>query len=591
LVIAGSVRQNQLITTFGIGAIVDFVDHAVMIAGLDDWFESKEDNKHLRIYNENLQNITGAKYFVLPKTDKGEHFWEKTPDIPSYSFPEKMYCPNCSRIFDIKDLPANRNHNCPVCNKPLVASRFVLVCENGHIEDFPYSWWVHKGKKCEKDLNYPGIKMYNVDGRSDIDSVVIECMECNAKRSMSSAFLENIFNGPEGYKCRGNHPHLKNSHFDGKTSCAAPLKTRLRSSSSIYFPVIQSALSIPPWSQRAIQIMQKYYDETVQFITDPAQLYAFLDKLLNDGSIPKQISKDDLLKAYGEIKKNKDIGKVKTKADVSFAEYTVLCKGKMEGDDEYSALEADTPDNFKKYFDKIVIVDKLTVVQALAGFTRLKPWNGSEDDDRIVPLFSEPKEEFWLPAVKNYGEGIFFLFNPNAINTWRHSVKDRYSLLKTNFAKSYLENEYLSDEYILLHTFSHLLIRQLADECGYNAASLREKIYCTYNNSENIMNGVLVYLASSDSDGSLGGLISIAQNKNLLETIMRKMIQKALWCSADPFCLNSKGQGFESLNYAACHDCTLLPETSCEFRNVFLDRVSIVGTPEERSLGFMYREI
>jgi hypothetical protein len=105
------------------------------------------------------------------------------------------------------------------------------------------------------------------------------------------------------------------------------------------------------------------------------------------------------------------------------------------------------------------------------------------------------------------------------------------------------------------------------------------------------MNGVLVYLTSSDSDGSLGGLISIAQNKNLLEKIMRKMIQKALWCSADPFCLNSNGQGFESLNYAACHDCTLLPETSCEFRNVLLDRVSIVGTPEERSLGFMYREI
>ena len=125
-------------------------------------------------------------------------------------------------------------------------------------------------------------------------------------------------------------------------------------------------------------------------------------------------------------------------------------------------------------------------------------------------------------------------------------------------------------------------------ECGYGLASLKEKIYSKfYDGGDNNLNmyGVLIYLATPDSDGSLGGLISIAQDKYRFQKILDDMLKKALWCSADPLCINSKEQGFLSLNYAACHDCTLLPETSCEFRNVLLDRGAIVGIAENRELG------
>jgi len=72
-----------------------------------------------------------------------------------------------------------------------------------------------------------------------------------------------------------------------------------------------------------------------------------------------------------------------------------------------------------------------------------------------------------------------------------------------------------------------------------------------------------------------------------MQSILKNMLHKALWCSADPLCCTSTQQGFHSLNYAACHDCVLLPETSCEFRNVLLDRISIVGTPEKPDIGLM----
>ena len=142
----------------------------------------------------------------------------------------------------------------------------------------------------------------------------------------------------------------------------------------------------------------------------------------------------------------------------------------------------------------------------------------------------------------------------------------------------------------MLHTFSHLLIRQLANECGYSTASMKERIYSTFlshSGKNEIMNGILIYTASSDCDGSLGGLISAAQNTDKLHDILENMLTKAAWCSGDPLCISSTEQGFDSLNYSACHDCVLLPETSCEFRNVLLDRVSIVGRPEEPQLGLM----
>ena len=101
------------------------------------------------------------------------------------------------------------------------------------------------------------------------------------------------------------------------------------------------------------------------------------------------------------------------------------------------------------------------------------------------------------------------------------------------------------------------------------------------------MCGILIYLSTSDSEGSLGGLISIAKNKSRLRAILKNMLHKAMWCSADPLCCNATKQGFHSLNYAACHDCVLLPETSCEFRNILLDRISIVGMPDNPKMGLL----
>ena len=142
----------------------------------------------------------------------------------------------------------------------------------------------------------------------------------------------------------------------------------------------------------------------------------------------------------------------------------------------------------------------------------------------------------------------------------------------------------------MLHTFAHLFIREISNICGYSAASIREKIYSEVDEKDGVkMCGILVYVSSTDSDSSLGGLISIADNEDVLERILDSMLERASWCSGDPLCISSMKQGYKNLNYAACHDCTLLPETSCEKYNCFLDRASIVGLPNDPEVGFFAR--
>jgi hypothetical protein len=140
-------------------------------------------------------------------------------------------------------------------------------------------------------------------------------------------------------------------------------------------------------------------------------------------------------------------------------------------------------------------------------------------------------------------------------------------------------------QFVLLHTLAHVVINQLAFECGYGSASLRERLYCDVTDLYNPMCGVLIYTASGDSEGSMGGLVRQA-SQGSFETIIGRAIQNAGWCSSDPVCIESNGQGAENCNLSACHSCCLLPETSCEEGNRLLDRAMLIGTPGNAQIGF-----
>jgi len=224
------------------------------------------------------------------------------------------------------------------------------------------------------------------------------------------------------------------------------------------------------------------------------------------------------------------------------------------------------------------------------GFTRSKPFEEGSDNKMIQELTTDNSIR-WLPATVVKGEGIFFEFNIDAIKEWEKKfdfkylieIKKKYDELRKS--RGLNEEKNIRNKYFLIHTFAHLIINQLSYSCGYGSSSLRERVYCNERSDENEMQGVLIYTASGDSEGSLGGLVREGEPQNLVK-IIKKMLHKANVCSYDPVCLDHKQQGLNGTNASACHACSFLSETSCEQSNQLLDRTTIIGDVRRNSIGY-----
>jgi hypothetical protein len=227
-------------------------------------------------------------------------------------------------------------------------------------------------------------------------------------------------------------------------------------------------------------------------------------------------------------------------------------------------------------FDHVVVATKLREVRALVGFSRLDPAATVVSPDLGKGLD-------WLPGLEVFGEGIFIGLVEEAVRQWEAGpAVGRVEILGKRRQSSRL-SFWLPEakpRVVLLHTLAHLLIRQMAFDSGYSSASLRERIYAAPPTDDRPgQAGILIYTAAGDAEGTLGGLARLGEPERLAPSMLA-MLQRSLWCSNDPICRDSPGQGLGALNRAACHACTLISETSCIYSNALLDRALVVGSPE-----------
>lgn len=595
-----SVRAAQAVLQYGVGAMVDFPDQTLVTAAPEYW------TSYSRIFDDRFAKALGVEYFAMPT------------NISYARFPEWYFCPKCRKfqplkkwISDYRKKPRNKaaeydNHmishlQCPDCNQDLVVARIVTVCEKGHLNDFPWIKWVHARSKrpvCSK----PDLRFKTGSSATEgLEGLTIECKTCNARTTLKDAFNKNIFmemdtdSGREDFICEGYHPF---KHV--KEPCGCYPRTVQRGASSVYFPLIHSSLVIPPYANKLnTKIEQsKAYEECVVIIEDedpedrPAKIKKSFSKWAAKIAIEIGVLQSDVEKILSRKWLEPDV----EVADVGSVQYRF---------DEYMALngEISTPKDALGDFSRepmpvneynlphikgISLVEKIRVVNALTGFSRIEPVHS--ELDRGFVCVKHP-ETVWYPAYEVRGEGIFIEFNEKDIDEWieKHpEVNERAQKLNINYSESFLGDNHprrITAKFIMLHTLSHLLISQLSFECGYSIASLSERIYCSEEEDGKKMAGILIYTASGDSEGTLGGLVRQGRS-DAFPRIMRKAINNAKTCSNDPVCIMSHGQGRDSLNLAACHACALLPETCCEERNSFLDRGLIIGTFEDKELGF-----
>ncbi|MDP2828665.1 MAG: DUF1998 domain-containing protein [Sulfuricellaceae bacterium] len=279
---------------------------------------------------------------------------------------------------------------------------------------------------------------------------------------------------------------------------------------------------------------------------------------------------------YRVFSRDIQVGYPKTDLDIRGADFT-----------KYGPLARDA-------FSRIGLLHKLRETRAFEGFSRIYSTGANTRIEQRALFMEEPKH--WLPAIVVRGEGIFLQFSEDRLQQWivQHGVEldERLSLMSRNMAalatRRHQESRPITPRFVLLHTFAHLLINQLVQDCGYGSASLRERIYSA--DGDNPMAGILIYTAAGDSEGTMGGLVRMGQSDRL-EEVIRRALDKARWCSTDPVCIESKGQGPDNCNLAACHSCALLPETSCEEQNRLLDRGVVIGTIERPGLGFFTSKV
>ncbi|OFI07096.1 hypothetical protein CLOACE_05010 [Clostridium acetireducens DSM 10703] len=611
-----NVRISQIISTFGPGAIMDFRDQTLMTAAPKYWDENYD-----VIHDERLEKKLHVSEFRIHKDMECEK------GVPFVRFPGWYFCPNCKKFQHIskweKEYEQKNNKFmlkpiCMSCKISIIPVSVLIACENGHIDDFPWIEWVHlhKGKVC----NNPKLKIVSNSGTLGLEGFRVECTTCKASNSLKNAFNKNTFKDIiEGikyksideelrrkFKCTGNMP------WKGKKEkeCSEFPRAILRNASSIYFPKIESSILIPPYSED-LNTKIENSREFEYFLNDKIknEKRGTLDRFLKEDfeyyieEIAKKIGEEDNIYAIRKIMKRKIDGNNES-IDENYnrnfyraEEYDALL-GKIAESSFNSREFKIIPKNSAEYgmeeISKVTLVKKLKEVRALVGYTRINPplpyimgTDKSSDKSKVVNI--KGYEDKWYPAYEVRGEGIFIELNPKLIDKWQQDTKIKNKAEKLSQRYNKDKNDELKREitpkFILLHTFAHALIRELSFECGYSSASLRERIYCNSSEEEMEMSGILIYTASGDSEGSLGGLVKQG-NPAFLPRIIINAINRIKWCSSDPVCINSSGQGRESLNLAACHNCVLLPETSCEEFNVLLDRTMLVGGLEDKDIGF-----
>lgn len=564
-----TVRRAQLITTYGVGSILPVESESFMVAGLEAWLPRPQD----AIDEPRLCASLGVRNLYTPPGGDGGGM------VPMVRFPEWVSCPTCSRLDKFwrladkpKDQYVNRCRHCLTVR--LVPSRFVACCVSGHIQDFPYMSWVHRGSDRSAEDTRHSLRLSTDPRSSTLAGITVTCT-CGASRTLEGA----LGRGALGQRCGGRSPWLDTP----KDECAEGLVGLQRGASNVWFADVQSALTVDRSMTKAEQLLERIRPE-LHGIPDTdmkvmlgikARQHGVDESSLIDAFYKAEQTPTDRGDALRALRHDEYEALARLHPEIDGSE-TFVCSPTMVGAD----------DGVGRLLDLVSQVPKLREVRALRGFGRVVAPSRESGGARGRLSGARPD---WLPAIEVLGEGVFVRLREDSLVGWEQSVfalgrAERLTHAMRVATPDWAEGaEAVSPRLLLLHSLSHILLSELALDTGYPASSIRERLYAEHGQS-----GILLYTATADAAGSLGGLCAQGTVDNI-RAILESAAERAQWCSADPVCLESTATGAGARNLAACHSCLLIPEVSCELQNGLLDRASLVGTESEPAAGFLHR--
>jgi hypothetical protein len=585
----GTIRQSQLITTFGPGSLMDLVDHAVLVGGLEFWSYDRDKGFPV-IHEPRLRDAIAAKLDGTDRKLSVERAFRAPPigddqeptkfsGVQVLEFPTWMVCqnPDCRALVKSGGLDTKGGryyHQCLRGSPTLaVPVRFVGACKRGHIADFPWIFYVHReGERCAA----PNLRLLE-GATGDFSEIRVVC-SCGQSQKLSNALAVDV-----NPRCQGERPWLGT---EGGEECGERLRLHVRTASNGYFAQVVSALSIPEKGKEVDEVVQTLWNylsevETIQDLAWPRKKQSEVREGL------KSFSDDEVMAAIKLRRKGvpPERKPLRTAEFDQFISQPVETPGELPGEDD-DFFARTTNDQLPPGVGQIVLASKVREVRAQIGFTRLEPVTPDLQGEFDLGVQSAPLGLItdWLPASEIRGEGVFIRLDEDAVSAWedRPAVKARGEELAAGYDQWAKEFEkpppFPGTRFYLLHSLGHLLITGMSLECGYAASALRERIYCAPANDPTPMAAILLSTGSSGSEGTLGGLVEEGRNIRLH---LRRAFDLGTLCSNDPVCACHTPRDDYAERYlegAACHGCLFIAECSCERFNRYLDRALVLPT-------------
>jgi hypothetical protein len=575
--------------------MLDLPNHSVLVGGLDTWSTGGDEIIEPRLVDK-LKLLFDPPLTVLklyaPPPDLDDPTAPQT-GITAWQFPEWFITQDVDAdasdgivrarmLVHRRMLTKGKFIDDTKKKRSVVPIRFVRACRSGHIGDIDWFSFTHSSEtECRRQL---WIEERGTSG--DIGEIYVRC-DCGAVRALAEAVgFATLALG----HCDGNRPWLGPY---SRERCNEPNRLLIRQASNAYFSQLMSAISLPDRNENVREAVETVWDfigevedlDALKYERKKAKVHAVLDGFSDE-------------EVFAEIKVRRGQSLQQSKS-IKQAEMETLSAAKAElGDDRpdgnfYARTLPkevwDAP--WMKNIERVVLVHRLREVKAQVGFTRFEAISPDIDGELEMGVrrASLAREISWLPAIENRGEGIFIQFSKEAVQKWlgRKDVVKRGEVLERGhriWAKEHNTSKraFPGLPYILLHSFSHLMVTAVSLECGYPASSIRERIYAI----PDVGYGVLLFTATSDAEGTLGGLVQVGRR---VHEHVRNALEMGELCSNDPVCAqhdpaNPHERRF--LHGAACHGCLLISETSCEHHNDFLDRALVVPTVDNLGIEF-----
>lgn len=595
MTMAQSVRRSQFITTYGPGAILEGAEGPRVIPSLDGsgvFANLQVTDFEVTDQRLSLALLNGSGILRLPSNaEVGQP--ENRYIYRTHRFPSWSLCVRGHAVLYRKTTSDNRA--CPRCalhsghseawqEASRDAVRFVRACAAGHLDDVNWPGLIrHATPGCS-----PGYLLW-VGGGGALRHVNIVCPVCRESMNLGLAYARD-------WPCSGRFPELGGQW----TSCSESSRIIQRGAANLRISEIRSALTIPPRSTALHRLLELAIVRTIISIARPATKQELLDALsgpVGVGTLHQRVVNEignwperDILTAIDNILSGSSAS---SDHELRLEEFSALRIAAASGAPASQSTTPGAPPQFEVILQdvrtlplpsgqtlRVTPVNRLRVVMAQTGYRRLDP------ESPVVDIAYYDGQNTWYPGVELFGEGIFIDLAPvdgtDAPDTVLNGQEaaewfsEWINLSTPGQRGTTTAPPDLHPAFVWWHTLSHRLMNGMAIDSGYSSAAIRERVFVEIDElSGDARGGVLLYTAQPGGDGTLGGLIALVPR---FERIVEVAVREIDACSNDPLC-GDETFGPGKYNGAACYSCALVSETSCEHRNMRLDRNLLIQDP------------